>query len=59
MRNSFRLLTFVGLLVIAGFFLTERFLVEIPDLIAIPVMLIGIALVIVGSLKGPGKQPAK
>lgn len=58
MRNlSFS--TLIGLLVIVGYIVVDRYVASIPDLIAIPVMLVGIALVLIGTVRGSGRQPAK
>lgn len=59
MKGKFRLSILIGLLVIVGYILVDRYIASIPDLIAIPVMLIGIAIVIIGSLNISGKQSAK
>lgn len=56
MRNlSFS--TLIGLLVIVGYIVVDRYVASIPDLIAIPVMLVGIALVLIGTVRGSGRQP--
>lgn len=58
MKGKFRLSILIGLLIV-GYILVDRYIASIPDLIAIPVMLIGIAIVIIGSLNISGKQSAK
>lgn len=48
----------LGLFMIAIYFIVDRFIVELPNLIAIPVMILAIVFILFGFLKSP-KDMAK
>jgi len=41
----------VGILIVVAYIIIERFIIPIPDLIAIPLLLVSIILVVVGGFK--------
>ncbi len=51
MKGKANGLTAIGALVYAIYSLVDRFIVEIPDIVAIPIMILGIILILAGIVK--------
>lgn len=51
MKGKVSILTMIGVLVYVVYSLVDRFIVEIPDIVAIPVIILGIILILTGILK--------
>ena len=51
MKRELSILTKIGIIIYVVYSLVDRFIVGIPDIIAIPIMIIGIALMTIGNLK--------
>ena len=49
----------IGVFIYVIYSLVDRFIVGIPDIIAIPIMIIGIALMAIGNLKRPRDSTIK
>lgn len=53
MKGKGSILTKVGLLIYVLYSLVDRFIVRIPDIIAIPIMILGIVMIVAGFIKTP------
>ena len=51
MNGKVSILTMLGVVVYVVYSLVNRFIVEIPDIVAIPVIILGIILILTGILK--------
>ena len=59
MKGKVSILTAIGILVYVVYSLVDRFIIEIPDIVAIPVIIIGIAFILIGIVKTPKGNAAK
>ncbi len=49
-------LTKIGILIYLVYMIVNRFIIDIPDILAIPIMVIGIILILAGIIKIPRKH---
>jgi prepilin signal peptidase PulO-like enzyme (type II secretory pathway) len=59
MKGKLSVLTTIGILVYVIYSLVDRFVIEIPDIVAIPVMMLGIVLILAGIVKTPKDNATK
>lgn len=59
MKGKISVLTTIGILVYVIYSLVDRFIIEIPDIVAIPVMILGIVLILTGIIKTPKDNATK
>ena len=59
MKGKVSILTTIGILVYVVFSLVDRFIVEIPDIVAIPVIILGTILILTGIVKTPKDNATK
>ena len=59
MKGKANGLTAIGALVYAIYSLVDRFIIEIPDIVAIPIMILGIVLIMTGIVKTPKDNATK
>lgn len=53
MNGKVSILTMLGVVVYVVYSLVDRFIVEIPDIVAIPVIILGTILILTGIVKTP------
>lgn len=51
MKGKINILTKIGLLIYIAYLLIDKLIVEVPYEIAIPVVIFGVALIIIGTVK--------
>jgi len=51
MKNNMSLFTVIGVLILAAYIIIDKFIVQLPDLVAIPVLVIAVALLVFGLIK--------
>jgi prepilin signal peptidase PulO-like enzyme (type II secretory pathway) len=51
MKGKASALTAIGSLIYVIYSLVDRFIIEIPDVVAIPIMILGIVLILTGIVK--------
>ena len=56
MKGKVNILTTIGILVYVVYSLVDRFIIEIPDIVAIPIMLLGIIFILTGIVRAPTKK---
>jgi prepilin signal peptidase PulO-like enzyme (type II secretory pathway) len=59
MKGRISVLTTIGILVYVIYSLVDRFIIEIPDSVAIPVMILGIVFILAGIIKTPKDNVTK
>ena len=59
MKGRISELTTIGILVYVIYSLVDRFIIEIPDSVAIPVMILGIVFILAGIIKTPKDNVTK
>jgi len=59
MKSRYNLSTIIGVLIYLIYSSVDRFIVEIPDVVAIPLMIVGIVLIIVGVVKSRNSNRSK
>ncbi|NLJ59549.1 MAG: hypothetical protein GX338_01220 [Firmicutes bacterium] len=59
MKGRVSVLTMIGILVYVIYSLVDRFVIQIPDIVAIPVMILGIILILAGIVKTPKDNATK
>lgn len=59
MKGKVSVLTRIGILVYVVYSWVDRFIIEIPDIVAIPVMILGIVLILTGIVKTPKDNATK
>lgn len=59
MKGKVSVPTTIGILVYVIYSLVDRFIVAIPDIVAIPVMILGIVLIVAGIVKTPKDNATK
>jgi uncharacterized protein (DUF983 family) len=51
MKNNMSLVTAIGALVLAAYIIIDKFIVQLPDWVAIPVLVIAATLLVFGLIK--------
>jgi len=51
MKGKINILTKIGFFIYVAYLLTDKFIVPIPYEIAIPVVILGVALIVIGTIK--------
>ena len=51
MKGKINILTKIGFLIYISYLLINKFVVEVPYEIGIPVVIVGVALIVIGTLK--------
>ncbi|HHY24844.1 MAG TPA: hypothetical protein GX527_11570 [Clostridiaceae bacterium] len=59
MKGKMNTLMKIGLLIYVIYSLVDRFIVGIPNIIAIPVMILGLVMIIIGFIKTPKDNTTK
>ena len=59
MKSRYNFSTIIGVLIYLIYSSVDRFIVEIPDVVAIPLMIVGIVLIIVGAVKSRNSNRSK
>ena len=59
MKGKVSVLTRIGILVYVIYSWVDRFIIEIPDIVAIPIMILGIVLIMTGIVKTPKDNATK
>jgi prepilin signal peptidase PulO-like enzyme (type II secretory pathway) len=59
MKGKISILTMVGVVVYVVYSLVDRFIVEIPDIMAIPVIILGTIFILTGIVKTPKDDATK
>ncbi len=59
MKGKVSVLTRIGILVYVVYSWVDRFIIAIPDIVAIPVMILGIVLILTGIVKTPKDNATK
>ena len=58
-KGRYNILTIIGVLIYVIYSSVDRFVVKIPDVVAIPMMIIGIILIIAGVVKSRNSNRSK
>lgn len=51
MKGKMSVTTMIGILIYVVYSIADRFIIEVPNIIAIPTMILGIVLIISGNIK--------
>lgn len=51
MKRNTSIVTRIGAFIFVVYALLDRFIIEIPDIIAIPIMILGIVLMLIGNIR--------
>jgi len=51
MKGKISILTMIGFLIYISYLLIDKFLVKIPYEVAIPVVILGVALIVIGTIR--------
>jgi prepilin signal peptidase PulO-like enzyme (type II secretory pathway) len=59
MKGKVSILTLIGVVVYVVYSLVDRFIVEIPDIVAIPAIILGTIFILTGFVKTPRDNATK
>ena len=59
MKGKINILIIIGFVIYLGYLLANKFIVQIPYEIAIPIVILGVTLIVIGTLKMNKRGPKK
>ncbi|MFW5647836.1 MAG: hypothetical protein ACOCG5_01985 [Candidatus Alkaliphilus sp. MAG34] len=59
MKGKINILIIIGFVIYLGYLLANKFIVQIPYEIAIPIVILGVTLIVIGTLKMNKRSPKK
>jgi len=58
-KGKINILIIIGFVIYLGYLLANKFIVQIPYEIAIPIVILGVTLIVIGTLKMNKRSPKK